>query len=161
MKIDINKFRLKNIIEFEETLKFNKEDLAKAEIIDIKNCNIKGTLKKYDEDLYEINLNVNGTMILECSISLEETEYNFNINLSRSFDLDGKTEENLKINGNMLDIFPFIWENIVLEKPLRIVKENNKGVTSGEGWSLTDETTIKENTQLNELSKILNMEEEK
>lgn len=161
MKIDLNRYRNQNVITFEEDIVFDKDILLKAEIIDIPHCKVKGNIKKYEEGLYEIDLNIKGTMILECTISLEEVEYNFNVNVNKSFDSEGKMEENLKINANTLDIFPFIWENIVLEKPLRIVKENNKAVTEGEGWSLTGETKNENTSPLSELNKLLNMEEEK
>ncbi len=42
-----------------------------------------------------------------------------------------------------------MWENIVLEIPSRVVKENCKVKTSGNGWNLITEEELK------------NMEEEK
>ena len=46
----------------------------------------------------------------------------------------------IKINQNYIDIIPIIWQNIVLEIPLRVVSEDvSDSVTSGDGWKLIRE----------------------
>ena len=45
-----------------------------------------------------------------------------------------------KKNKNSLDILPILWENIVLEIPIRVVAESVKpSNTSGDGWELISE----------------------
>ena len=49
-------------------------------------------------------------------------------------------ENNLTIIQNRLDILPFLWQNIVLEVPMRITNSNIEDVvSSGEGWELINE----------------------
>ena len=49
----------------------------------------------------------------------------------------GKFEDFYNKNKNTLDILPFIWENIVSEVPIRVVKEEHKDVQlKGEGWEV-------------------------
>ena len=164
MNIDLIKLinGTEELVSFAESIRFNEEELRKIEILNIKNCKASGFIKRYSEDLYNINMNIKGTMILECSVSLEEVEYPFDIKIDETFSqIDENDEENLKINANILDIFPIIWENIVLEKPARVVKKDNHAVTKGTGWSLTEKIEKTSNSQLSELNKLLDMEERK
>ena len=75
-------------------------------------------------------------MILPCSISLEEVEYPFEIEIEENL---GNFDEILKKNKNSLELLPILCENIVLEIPMKVVK---KGIDikniSGDGWELSD-----------------------
>ena len=58
---------------------------------------------------------------------------------------DEEDEEYVKIIQNNIDIISIIWQNIVLEIPLRVVSEDaNNSPVSGEGWKLIreDESNI-------------------
>ena len=49
----------------------------------------------------------------------------------------GKFEDFYNKNKNTLDILPFIWENIVSEVPIRVVKDEYKDFKqSGNGWEV-------------------------
>ena len=49
-------------------------------------------------------------------------------------------EEYVKIMQNNIDIISIIWQNIVLEIPLRVVSEDiDDSLTSGDGWKLIRE----------------------
>ena len=66
-------------------------------------------------------------------ISLEEVLYPFSIEYNDILD------ENLKNNQNTLDLFEFLWENIVLEVPLKFTKVTNLSEFHGDGWKLVSE----------------------
>ena len=71
-------------------------------------------------------------MILEDSVTLEETEYDFE---SEADDSAGNYEKYLNKNRNLLDILPILWENIVSEVPIQIKKEGSTlQNVSGNGW---------------------------
>ena len=72
-------------------------------------------------------------MILEDSISLDNVEYPFSI------DIDENIEENLEKDENSIDILPILWQNIVLEVPLRFTKVNDLSKYNGDGWKLISE----------------------
>ena len=93
-----------------------------------------------EDNLYE-SVSIDGTMILNDDISLEEVEYPFSI------EYDDILEENLKNNENTLDLFEFLWENIVLEVPLKFTKVTNLSEFHGDGWKLSSEkeSTLKNN----------------
>ena len=66
--------------------------------------------------------------------------------------------ENARNFTNTLDIFPIIWENILMEIPMKVVSEEIDDVkTSGNGWRLiTDEENSKDiNPELEKLKDLL------
>ncbi len=100
-----------------------------------------------DEDLSEqiyINCDIKGRMMLEDSISLKEIPYDFNIKY------DDYLEENLKNNENRLDIFPFLWENIELEVPIKYTKEENLEKFHGSNWRVVSEDEIEAEEDIND-----------
>jgi len=135
MIIDIT--RLKSGIE-EYTLidlnySFTTEQLKNTNILKLDDVSIKGDITK-DYEGYNLKCAVNGTMILPCSVTLKPTDYNFSI------EIDEILDESYKNNQNSIDIFQIIWENILMEIPIRIVNEDTTGVkTEGEGWKLIQE----------------------
>ena len=85
-------------------------------------------------------------VIVEGSIYREEDD-------SINFD-DDILEENCKKSENTLDIFQFLWENIVLEVPLQFTKVEDLSKFHGDGWRLISEEELKDtNNPFNELLK--------
>ena len=104
-------------------------------------------------EIDSINCKIEGTMTIEDSISLEPIEYPFSI------EYDDEIDENCKKNENTLDIFSFLWENIVLEVPLRFTKVSDFSKLRGDGWKLVSENELTTNN--NPFSELLDkMKEE-
>ena len=80
--------------------------------------------------------------ILDNPYLLYETEY------------DDYIEENLINDENRLDLFEFLWENIVLEVPLKFTKVTNLSEFHGDGWKLMSEDEVSlENNPFHDLLK--------
>ena len=92
---------------------------------------------KVDELENYINCTIKGIMTIKDSISLEPVEYNFET------EYDDIIEENCKKSENTLDIFQFLWENIVLEVPLQFTKVEDLSKFHGDGWKLISEDDYK------------------
>lgn len=125
-----------SIIEVDQEYEINEENLKNTDIKKISKIKIKGNINKLDDYLFDININASGVMTLLCALSLEEVEYPFDIKIRN-------TIENSTNLTNTLDIFPIVWENIVLEIPSRVIKKNCKVKTSGDGWNLMTEDETK------------------
>ena len=91
-----------------------------------------------EQEVESINCSIEGNMVIEDSISLEPVEYPFSIKY------DDIIEENCKKNENTLDIFSFLWENIVLEVPLQFTKVKDFSKFQGDGWKLVSENELTE-----------------
>lgn len=91
-----------------------------------------------EQEVESINCSIEGNMVIEDSISLEPVEYPFSIKY------EDVIEENCKKNENTLDIFSFLWENIVLEVPLQFTKVKDFSKFQGDGWKLVSENELTE-----------------
>lgn len=141
-------------IDISNTYSLPKEFFGSSGVLNLDNIETTGYvyLSTSDEDMEEekdyIQCQIKGTMILEDSISLEPVEYPFII------EYDDILEENCKKNENTLDIFSFLWENIVLEVPLQFTKVEDLSKFHGDGWKLVSENELVENNNpFNELLK--------
>ena len=139
MNIDITRLNndIDSFIDVNINHKFTKEEMNGTDLIEC-DCNIKGVITKNSLKEIVLDLNVKGTMILPCAITLKPTKlpYNIQINGSLSELLDEIDEK----FTNILDIFPIIWENILMEIPMRVVSPDAEDIElKGDGWRLITE----------------------
>ena len=139
MDIDITRLKsgLDDYIEIDESYSFSKEQLQNTDIIKLDDVNVCGSIIK--NSLYEYILDVNGVMVLPCALTLKPTNYSFSCKIEGKlddlYDEIGKKCEN---DQKSIDILPIIWENILMEIPIRVVSDDMKGAKiSGNGWELT------------------------
>lgn len=144
--IDISKL-LSNVvkeIKIDEIINYEADYLENTDIISISPVKVLGMISKDDIGNLNLNIHVNGEMILPCSVSLEPVNFPFSFNLDEV--ITEKNENNLKKDINTLELKPYLWENILVEIPLRIVSDNAyKKEYKGDGWQLIDNNTKKEN----------------
>ncbi len=153
MKIDLTKLITdNNIIYIDEDVIIDNEYFKNTDIKNIKDLHVNGHISPSGND-YEISLNIKCTLILICSISLNEVPYNIDININEIISIDNENiEENNKIINNSIDLIPIIWQNIILEVPLKVVDPNiHVKNIDGDGWRfITDEKDIKNNNEIAE-----------
>ncbi len=131
MKIDLRKLYSSKEVEINDQVIIPEEYYKNTDIIRIENLEVIGIVYTNIDDEFEIDAQVFGTFILPCSISLEEVKYDFNTEISEII------KQNEEKNQNSLELLDILWENIVSEVPIKVVKpelvtENIKG----NGWEL-------------------------
>ena len=137
MKIDLNYLNRFSKLQLDEDFSISDEIYKNTDIRDLKNLHITGTVEIDYEDNINLNLLVTGLMILPCAVSLKDVPYEFTSEIDESI---GKFEEIYKNNKNTLEISDILWENIVLEIPIRVVSNDiEPSNTSGDGWELISE----------------------
>ncbi|MDO4995755.1 MAG: hypothetical protein Q4E69_01115 [Bacilli bacterium] len=111
-----------------------------SDILELKNIEVSGKITlALQEDLEEseyIKCNIKGIVVVEDSITLEPVDYEISI------EYDDFVDENCKKSENTLDIFEFLWENIVLEVPLQFTKVKDLNQFKGDGWKLVSEDEL-------------------
>ena len=139
MEIDLNGLynRTVNEIDITNTYLIPREYYENTEVINIKPIEVEGIITIDEEE--NIKCHIKGEMIIPDSISLEEITYPFEI------EYDDKIEENCKKGENSLDIFQFLWENILLEVPLQFTKVEDLSKFHGDGWKLISEDELNKN----------------
>lgn len=121
-----------------EAVSFPKEMLKNTELISLKNVHVDGFFIKNAIEEIECKLTISGIMVLPCSITLKETDYPFetkiNDTLTHLLEEIGDFEKKVE---NTIDILPIIWENILMEIPMKVVSENASfEKQEGDGWKL-------------------------
>ena len=149
MEIDLNLLNTKSKIDIDGKVSFSKEEVQKAGILDMKEIYVKGSLTQE----YQLDLNIKGEMILPCSLTLEPVNYPFDIKIDENLD---EFIENTKKTQKTIDILPIIWENILMEIPMKVISPNAKNMkTKGEGWELITDSEEKGNHSLAKLKDLL------
>ena len=146
MKYDL--VRLNNNIDkyisVNEVYSFTGDELSGTDLLKLDNVKINGEMFKNSLGNIELSLDVEGVMVLPCAITLKPVNYPFNIEIGGEIEeLMENFEENSINFQNSIDILPIIWENILMEIPMRVVSEDVKDKDinmSGDGWKfITDE----------------------
>ena len=148
MNIDLMQFNLANVdyIDIDEVYSFSKEELENTDIISLDNVKVTGDITKNSMDEYIINVDINGKMVLPCAITLKPVDYKFAAHVDGNIEeLFEEIGEKLEKGQKTLDILPIIWENILMEIPIRVVSDDIDDIqTEGEGWELvTDDVSGK------------------
>ena len=162
MNIDLSLLHSSTIDEVEISGEYNipKEYYGNTGIVSLDKIKVEGKIKRgiSEDDIDEfsdyVTCSISGNMIIEDSISLEPVEYPF------STEYDDILEENCKKDENTLDIFQFLWENIVLEIPLQFTKVEDLSKFHGDGWRLiSEDELVASNNPFSDLLKDFNKEE--
>lgn len=159
MDIDITRLRsgIVSKIDISETYKFSEEELKTLEISALDDLKITGTVSLDAMDEVYLDLDLEGTMVIPCALTLKPVNYPFNINISGTIqeicvDLEKKCQK----SQNILDIFPIIWENVLMEVPMRVVSEDAKDYKiAGDGWSFNNDSESEGNSELSKLKDLL------
>lgn len=116
------------------------------------------------------SMNIKGKMILPCARTLVDVPYPYEIGESEVFTTSpyytAEDEENEihLIKGEVLDLKPYIMENILLAVPFRVftdeVNPDGAAPTEGDGWQFVQEE-IKEKTIDPRLKKLESLLENK
>ena len=96
------------------------EEYYTYDIKSISPVKLDGYLYLDELDNLSINLNVKCDLTLKSSISLKDVDFPININIDE-LDFD---DENKKIT-NSIDLIPIIWQNILIEIPIRVTDSSN------------------------------------
>lgn len=160
--------RLNNNIEktipVNETYSFSLDELSGTDLLKLDDVQINGEMFKNSLGNIELNADVEGVMVLPCAITLKPVDYPFSINISGELvELFEEFDENQINFQNTIDILPIIWENILMEIPMRVVSDEAKNTDinmSGDGWKFVTEEDEKL-SPLSELMDIINDSEVK
>ena len=145
MNIDLN-FNKEYLIN--DTIIIPKSYYENSGVLDIKNLQVNGRFYYDSENELWGDFLIDGILIIKDSISDEDVEYPISIKYNDILD------ETLKKDENTLDLFEFLWENIVLEIPLKFTKVMDLSEFHGDGWKLiSEEDRISSSNPFNDLLK--------
>ena len=110
--------------EFKEKYDFCEYINGIDDIIDISEFYVKGTAMHLLDNRFEFHLSIKGELTLQDARTLEPIAYPISLNVVEVFDKVMDEDEDVRIiEKNTIDLYDVVWENILLEKPIRVVKE--------------------------------------
>lgn len=148
MEFDLNKITEQGIL-IDTIISFDEEYLRVSEIKKLDNVHVSGRI--YYSLTKEVIFagNVNGNMTLVDGYSGDLIDYPFNINLDEILaNFSNEDEKVGKKPKNGLDLKEVLWENIVLEVPIVVSKDNKVKTKKGEFWEVRDENSKKDDPRL-------------
>ena len=113
------------------------------DIRDISKVSVNGNITN-DGYMLSLRLNIKCILTLICSISLKDVKYDVDTSIEE--EISEENDENMKILNNSIDLLPIIWQNILMEIPIKVVSPDieEKNIY-GDGWKfITDEEEDKE-----------------
>ena len=132
-------------IIIDDEVDIDKTYLENTDIKDISKVKINGTIRPYQTS-FEVFLNIKCTLTLTCSISLKDVKKDIDININEMIGEeteDIEYEENNKIINNTIDLIPIIWQNIILEVPLKVISPDvDVKNIEGDGWKFITEEEV-------------------
>lgn len=148
MNINLTKLISSSVeeITIDDKVIIPKELLENTDIKDVSEVKVQGKITENGEN-YEVQLNIKCDLTLTCSVSLKDVIYPIDINIIENISQNNENiEEFDKIINNSIDLVPIIWQNILVEVPIRVlspdIKEEN---IYGDGWKfITNEEENKE-----------------
>ena len=155
--IDLNKLII-NDLTVDEDITFQDKPLING-LKEVKNAHYSGTIKLNVDEQIELDLSLTGQMVLTDSVTLDDFSKPFDIKIEETIDeKDENMVEYFDKMQNTLDIEAILWQNIVLEVPIRIRKDDEDISLEGEGWGLNKEEKEEIDPRLAKLTEIYDRE---
>ena len=149
MNIEVLLNCTKNVIQINDEFLIPKELFQDSGILDLSKIKVEGKLTRPSDDNLLLDISCKGIMTIEDSVSLKPVKYHF------SFEINENVLEKLENDKFTLDILSILWENIVLEIPIRYSEVTDYKEYSGDGWKVISEEEHKNNTN-NPFKELLN-----
>lgn len=113
-------------LKFSEELDFREYIKGIDDILDISLAEVSGTALHLYDDRYQFDLSIKCKLVLEDAVTLDPVDFLVAVNVIETFDkvVDEESDEDVRlIEKNTIDLYDVVWENILLEKPIRVTKE--------------------------------------
>jgi uncharacterized protein len=121
--------------------KYLREDFI--DLVDIFDTSVTGDFTYHEVDeVFTFNLNIKTTLIMLCSITLEEIPVNLDFTSQLNFSVEFIDDDTHVIEGITLDIEPYIFSEIIIEKPMKIISSGAYEKYHEEIEELTEEEII-------------------
>ncbi|WP_138415032.1 YceD family protein [Aquibacillus sediminis] len=173
MKFSIQKLKMAGSepLTFEDYVDISEVEEMNNDIRKINPVFVKGYATMQGDEV-SFHFSIDGTMVLPCARTLVDVNFPFHVDALEVFSTSPYyTEEDESeihpVSGEILDLTPYIKENVLLEVPFRVFSDDKEvqenALTEGEGWEFTSEkkTTDKVDPRLQKLQSLLDDNDQK
>lgn len=129
-------------ITFDDGITFERSVFSKmSQLRGLQDVTVSGKLhyEEHDDRVYA-DLSIEGVMIVPCSITNEDVEYDFHTKSLEVFAFEKSEDEDVhEAKGDVVELLPVIFQLILMEVPLKVVKEGLTSYPKGDGWEVVKE----------------------
>ncbi len=135
--------------EFEEQVQFDEHAFDKVSSLHhVEDVFVSGVGHLNDDGQFEVDIDIEGVLICFCSITNELVEVPFETNSHEIFSfVDTEDVEIHVVKNEIVELIPIIFQLILLEVPLRVVKEGEIDYPKGDGWRILSEQEFEESSK--------------
>ncbi len=131
--------------------KYLRDDFI--DLVDILETSVTGNFTYHEiDELFAFNLKIQTTLIMLCSITLKEIPVNLEFYSQLNFSIEFIDDDTHVIEGITIDLEPYIFSEILVEKPMKIVSRDAYDKYHEELEELSEEELI-ENSPFARLKK--------
>ncbi|RKQ37384.1 YceD family protein [Oceanobacillus halophilus] len=131
---------------FDDNVDVSELESMNNDIREINPVRVHGHCTQRGEQFF-FSFTIEGEMILPDARTLVDVPYPFKIKANEVFSISSyisaeeEEQEIHPIDGDVIDLTPYIKENILLEKPFRVIsdKDAEDAPFSGDGWEFLSE----------------------
>ncbi len=117
----------------DEVVDYSKDIEEYADIYKISDTKINGSCRVIAEDTFMFSITVRTTLTMACAVTLDEVEYEIDIEddiiFAPNHDLD---DDAYLIEGITIDLRNAIFDTILVNKPMKIVKDGAENLFKSE-----------------------------
>lgn len=145
---ELNRLKKQRTFSFHEQIDVSDIRKQNPEIRRISEVDVNG-VGEFSYNQVTFTLHITATVVLPCAMTLEDVSYPLSIDTIEMFQFSTNEMEIggeiHPIVGEVLDLTPYIKENILLALPMRVVSERASETMrkSGEGWEVVTEESQK------------------
>ncbi len=137
-------------LELSEDIEFTEETYKQfpriRKLRDV-HADVRGEYAADEQRLY-LQIHVTGIMTCPCDITFEDVDIPFDSTAAETVGFSKEDQENIEIlkpDGEVVELLPIIFRQILVEVPIKVRKEGLIEYPRGEGWSvMTEEQYRKE-----------------
>lgn len=130
------------MIAFDDEITFDPSAFSKMnQLQGLQDVTVSGNIH-YEEvsQLVYADLDISGVMIVPCSITNEDIEYDFHTKSLEAFTFEKVENDDVhEAKGDVVELLPVIFQLILMEVPLKAVKEGLTSYPKGDGWEVVKE----------------------
>ena len=134
-----------NPYHFSLELDFSSEAEQVEDIQNIGIALVEGTISRVDDDIFRCTYHLKVELVLSCSLTLEPVNYLMDFEQE---DLIGYAnadyDDVVEISGNTIDLNAIVWDNIIVNIPIRIVRDDAYEILASRNISLEEDITDEE-----------------
>ncbi|MBO8155349.1 MAG: DUF177 domain-containing protein [Bacillaceae bacterium] len=155
MKFPLMQLKRQSPYQFEGDVDISELEHQNNDIRKLPPVHVKGEATVRGDQI-SVDFTITGEMVLPCARTLADVHYPFSVEAFELFTTSpydrGDDNEVHKVDGEVLDLTPYIKENVLLEVPLQVFaddadQEGSQTPFEGKDWQLMDdepESEVKE-----------------